>query len=224
MENANAGPVTMDDVLGALDGADPLGTSASKIRAILGRGSFATLQKHLDALRAAAKAAQEPASLSAVPSAPPEVIAALWSAAYNAAGHQLAGKLASSMTERDALRAAAIAAADDVATLAAQVDALEQEAAAAHASSEAALADCAAARKELQAHQARDSANRMQLVTAAEADVMAARHALEMEKRDRTIERQTLQSTVNSLTDQIGELKALLSLQARQHIAQAVQP
>ena len=43
------------------------------------------------------------------------------------------------------MRAAAIAAADDVATLAAQVDALEQETAAAHASSEAALADCAAA-------------------------------------------------------------------------------
>ncbi|MBH2010849.1 MAG: hypothetical protein I8H71_14180 [Xanthomonadaceae bacterium] len=64
----------------------------------------------------------------------------------------------------------------------------------------------------------------MQLAAAAEADVMAARHALEMEKRDRTIERQTLQSTVNSLTDQIGELKALLSLQARQPIAQAVQP
>ncbi|MDB5742501.1 MAG: hypothetical protein JWR68_816 [Polaromonas sp.] len=63
-----------------------------------------------------------------------------------------------------------------------------------------------------------------QQAAAAEADVMAARHALEMEKRARTIERQTLQSTVNLLTDQIGEPKALLLLKARQPTAQPAQP
>ena len=83
---SSTGPVTFDDVAHALGDLDPGHTNAAKLRETLGRGSFATIQKHLDRLRAS-KAAQEPAPGSEVPSAPADVLVTLWSAAYRAASH-----------------------------------------------------------------------------------------------------------------------------------------
>ena len=44
--------ITKDEVMAVLGDADPMCTSAAKLRRVLGRGSFATIQKHLDAIRA----------------------------------------------------------------------------------------------------------------------------------------------------------------------------
>ena len=44
--------VTKDEVMAVLGDADPMSTSAAKLRVALRRGSFETIQKHLDAIRA----------------------------------------------------------------------------------------------------------------------------------------------------------------------------
>lgn len=46
--------ITIDDARTALDDTDPHHTNASKVRTLLGgRGSFETIQKHLNSLRQA---------------------------------------------------------------------------------------------------------------------------------------------------------------------------
>ena len=41
-----SGPITIDDVRLALGETDPSTTNANKIRQIIGRGGFTTIQKH----------------------------------------------------------------------------------------------------------------------------------------------------------------------------------
>ncbi|AEK59809.1 conserved hypothetical protein (plasmid) [Acidithiobacillus caldus SM-1] len=47
------GRVTLEDVRGAVEqlGGDPSRTNAAKVREVLGRGGYTTIQKHLEALR-----------------------------------------------------------------------------------------------------------------------------------------------------------------------------
>lgn len=153
--------------------------------------------------------------MAVIPNASSDVLASLWSAAYNAAGYQLAGKFAGVMTERDAYRTAYTAAADDVTALANRVDALEAALVSAEAVTEAALKDFSEVQIALTEQKELAEAEKAMLVTNAQTAVNQANHLLELEQRDRTIERQTLQSAMTSLTDQIGELKALLAIQAR---------
>lgn len=215
MSDLPAGPVTFDDVVRALGEMDPSATNAAKIRDVMGRGSFATIQKHLDRLRAVARTAQEPAQGSEVPNPPADVFATLWGAAYRAAGHLTADRLAALLTERDALRIAGDVAGADVAALAAQVDALETAMATATAAQLLAETAAAQAVEALARSEAASAVRIADLGRAAENDMTKARHELELEQRDRLIERQAQQATTDRLTDQIGELKALLALQAR---------
>lgn len=156
--------------------------------------------------------------MAVITNAPSDVLASLWSAAYNAAGYQLAGKFAGVMTERDAYRTAYTAAADDVTALANRVDELEAALVSADAIAETSLKDYAEVRSALTEQMEQAEAQKTLLLTDAQASVKRANHLLELEQRDRTIERQTLQSTITSLTDQIGELKALLAIQARSQL------
>jgi len=216
MEKSNLNrSVTMDDVIGALAGTDPFLTNASKIRDVLGRGSFATIQKHLNSLREAATSSQNSFPMAEVPNAPRDVLEGLWNAAYNAAGFQVLGKMAEVMTSRDSFQAAHAASVNDLTTLAVRVDELEAAVVSAEAAAKIAAGDCEQALIAL-AEQQREADARITALTA-EADVALnqAAHFLELEQRDRIIERQTLQAAMSSLTDQIGELKALLTLQAR---------
>jgi Plasmid replication region DNA-binding N-term len=218
MEHANqSGPVTVDDVAAACQqaGVTPSQTNAAKIRIILGRGSFATIQKHLDSLRASAIKAQEPTDTAAAPPAPVDLLTGIWSAAYNAAGHQLGGRLMAVLTERDLLREAAAATANDVAALASQVDKLEADTALAQAGQEKSIAERNAAVQSLTDLQKTASDQIAELVAQAEKSTLAAAHQAELAERDKTIERQSLQATIDRLTDQIGEFKSLLSMQAR---------
>lgn len=218
MEHTNqSGPITVDDVAAACQqaGVAPSNTNAAKIRVLLGRGSFVTIQKHLETLRKSDLKAQEATDTVAPPSAPADLLAGLWSAAYNAAGHQLGGRYASVLTERDLLREAAAASAADVVALANQVDELEAANLLALAGQEKATSERNAAIQSLTDHQKTASAQVAELIAQAEKSTLAAAHQAELAERDITILRQSLQSTIDRLTDQIVELKGLLSMQAR---------
>lgn len=209
-------PITADDVMAACitNGVNPLQTNAAKVRAVLGRGSFATIQKHLDSLRQSA-APQRPADMAVVPAAPADVLSSLWSAAYNAAGLQLGARLAVLMTELDGWKAKAAGSADDVTALAAQVDELEASKAVQATELATAQAVVQSAAEAAQAVQA-DLIGQLDVLKTELAQVRAnAVHSAELAARDLMIERQSMQTTVNRLTDQIGELKSLVALQAR---------
>lgn len=213
-DSQSTGPVTVDDVVRALGDLDPSSTNASKIREVLGRGSFATIQKHLDRLRAA-RTAQEPAQGSEVPYPPADVLATLWSAAYRAAGHVTAARLTEALTERDELHDANAVARADVAALAAQVDALESTAAAAVTAQALAETVATQAVEVLASERSAAAVQIAELGRAAETDLVEAKSVLELERRDHKIASQTQQASIDRLMDQIGELKSLLALQAR---------
>ena len=211
---SSTGPVTFDDVAHALGDLDPGSTNAAKLRETLGRGSFATIQKHQDRLRAT-RAAQEPAPGSDVPSAPADVLATLWSAAYRAASHLTAARLSEALIERDQLQIAGAVASADVAALAGEVDALETAISAAVAAQVRAETEGAQAVQALASAGAASAVQMAELARTADTDLSELQHELALEQRDRLIERQTQQTTIDRLTDQIAELKALVALQAR---------
>lgn len=204
----NSGFITLEDVKSAIGDGDPAKTNASAIRASLGRGSFATIQKHLDALRLQ-NAPTPPAASGQAPEAPTEAITAIWNAAYTSAQVFTLSRLERLSCERDGLLSQAQAQASDIAALTAQVDALEASLA---AQSEATVVELQAAQN--QVLQARTDAQRFLL------ELQEARETLERTKaeaasaaalaeRDATIERQTLQSELDRVKEQFAALRAL---------------
>lgn len=110
----SSGPVTLEDVRGALGETDPSTTNASKLRAVLGRGSFATIQKHLDFIRAELAAPALEAAGKA-PDVPKDVLQALWSVAWTAASAAASGALAAAQQHAQVLAAALAVAQSDAA-------------------------------------------------------------------------------------------------------------
>lgn len=211
------GPVTLDDVKQALGDTAPADTNANKLRAIIGRGSFATIQKHLETLRAQRIAAAQPAAEQSIPKPPQEAVEMLWAAAWGAAQTKTLARLESLSGERDGLLAQSQAQAADIASLAEQLDTLEgsfqSQAAALAAAQQSAMAEVEAAKNALQG-----KADELAAVQAALAKAISdAAHAAELAARDAVIARQNMQSVIDRLTDQLSESKAL-------HIAQATQP
>ena len=207
--SASSGPVTIDDVRAALGETSPFDSNASKIRIELKRGSNATIQKHLDTLRAQLVAAAQPPGELSVPKAPAEAIDMLWAAAWGAAQTKTLGRLEALSAERDGLLATTVAQAADVAALTEQLDTLESQAHA-HAT---ALAQAQAAAVEQAATAATQTAAQAQALAAVQAELArvteASEHAAELAIRDAQIERQSLQSIIDRQSDQLGELKAL---------------
>ena len=122
--------VNFDDVRDALADNDPLNTSAHTLRAILGRGSLSTIQKHLFTLRAEKyPVVQSPLRAApaapAVPAAPAEVIATLWSVAWSNAQLMTHGALAEVTAQRDAARERALILETDLAAANNQLEALK---------------------------------------------------------------------------------------------------
>lgn len=102
-QTASTGRVTIDDVRTALGDTNPNQTNASKIRALLGRGSFETIQKHLSTLRQElATAALPPVAPGAVPAIPVDVAQQLWLTAWAAAQLATFAKVEKLAAERDA--------------------------------------------------------------------------------------------------------------------------
>jgi len=78
-------------------------TNANKLRSILGRGSLATIQKHLTALRTAARAAEAPAEESAKHIPDADAVQAIWSVVVKTACSDLLMKIStlSDIHDRD---------------------------------------------------------------------------------------------------------------------------
>lgn len=145
------------------------------------------------------------------------VEAMLWAAAWGAAQTKTLARLEALSAERDGLQATTAAQAADVSALTEQLDMLEVQAQA-HAQ---ALATAQATAQDLATAAAAQAAAQAQALTTAKSDIArvteAAEHAAELAVRDAKIERQTMQMTIERLTDQLSESKAL-------HIAQAMKP
>jgi len=96
--------VDADEILDAKDGEaiDLFKTNANKLRAILGRGSLATIQKHLTALRADFRAAEEaPASEAAKHAPDADAVQSIWSVVVNTACSDLLKKISILSDGRD---------------------------------------------------------------------------------------------------------------------------
>lgn len=209
------GRITLDDVRAALGDVDPRQTNASKVRDTLGRGSFATIQRHLETIRA--ELVQPVATVShAVPSPPTETLQALWHAAYSAAQVSTLARLDAVTAERDGLHAQVSTITTDrdaaVQALDSTIDALE--------TAQAALRDtCAALADERDAAiEARDAAIRKQGDLCAAIDAERAKNAsqADLAARDAEIARQAMQATLDNLVAQVSQRDALLATLAQQ--------
>ena len=209
MTQTTTGPITLADVKSALGDTDPSSTNAGAVRAIIGRGSYATIQKHLDTIRAEL-APVPPVAPGTAPGAPTMLIDQVWVAAWTAAQALTLGRLETVTAERDAARALAEVQAQDVAALSGEVDTLTEATAdaktAAAASREALVTFGERAEAELAEHAT--------AIAAANAEIeklkMEATAAAELAKRDAQIERQSLQAAIDRQIDRYTELKSVV--------------
>lgn len=209
-QTTTTGPITLADVKAALGDTNPSATNAGALRAIIGRGSMATIQKHLDNIRAEL-APVPPVAPGEAPGAPTMLIDQVWVAAWAAAQVLTLGRLDAVTVERDAARALAATQAQDVAALAAELDTLAETTAEAQKTSATLL-------EGMQTFEGRATAEvaaHATAITAAQAEIEKlktdAAAAAALAVRDAQIERQSLQSTIDRLTDQASELKSLLA-------------
>ena len=216
---AVASRVTLDDVRAVLNGTDLHSTNASKVRTLLGgRGSFETIQKHLNTLRAElAAAAAPPVAADQVPVMPADAAQAMWVAAWTAAQVQTLRRTELLAAERDSallkLETMSQDLADQVQTMDAQAGELERAAAAVAAVQAAHLADLEKSKADL-AVAAADRAQVVQELERTRQELAQARadaaHAAELAESGRVMMREELAR----LTDQVGELKAHLNKRA----------
>lgn len=210
-----ASRITLDDVRTAIEGTHPKETNASKVRALLGnRGSYETIQKHLNTLRAElAAAAAPPVAADAVPALPADAAQAMWVAAWTAAQVQTLRRTELLASERDAALLKLETMSQDVAGLLATVDEQAGQLDQAAATVAKVQADHIADIEKAKVQAAAAAADRTQVVgelerarqelEKAQAD---AAHAAEIAGAGRELMRQELAR----LTDQVGELKAAL--------------
>ena len=226
---AVASRVSLDDVRAVLNGTDLHSTNASKVRTLLGgRGSFETIQKHLNTLRAElAAAAAPPVAADQVPVMPADAAQAMWVAAWTAAQVQTLRRTELLAAERDAallkLETMSQDLADQVQTMDAQAGELERAAAAVAAVQAAHLADLEKSKADL-AVAAADRAQVVQELERTRQELAQARadaqHAAQIAEAGRELMRQELAR----LTDQVGELKAALYKRAEAPPAVVVNP
>ena len=214
MEDAVAtGPVTFDDVVRAIGDGDPGETNAAKLRTIIGRGSYATIQKHLDAIRSRRAQALQPAEIK-TPEAPPELLS-MWGAAVAVAVAQVRTRLDSVVQDRDSLAQALTSSRGDAQALAgelegmvAQADAARADMAKLHAEAaehaQALLAQTAAHAQTLQAHQ--DAA--AQEVAALRQELITVKHAQELERAQHAAAVAGLRGELDRLVNNLADMRA----------------
>lgn len=219
-DNTNTGPITLVDVRAALGETDPATTNASALRAIIGRGSFATIQKHLDTIRQERAPAPAPAPGTA-PAAPAEAVAAMWGAAYAAAQVLTLGRLEIVTMEREQLTGTVAQLGQDLAAALIQVDAVTTALDASLVERDQLAGDIAVERDQFASELAAAGVREAKALEDHKQSLDASRHALELlnfefdgfvksSKKDAANAALTMQATIDKLTDQIGELKSLL--------------
>ncbi len=201
----NTGPITLDDVRQALADTDPTSTNAGALQKLIGRGSNATVQKHLDAIRAERAPTLAPAP-GQTPAAPQEAVAAIWGAAYAAAQVLTLARLEAVTAARDQLAGTVGQLSADLAAALAQVDSLAEQASAVSTATDAAMAERDAALQDASDAKQALEASRI----AFEALKREGQANMALAEKDAQNAALTLQATIDRLTDQVGELKSLL--------------
>ena len=210
-EQPRPGPVTLAEVREAAP--DPFAASAGKVRAALGRGSQATIQRHLEQLRAERRREQAITDTD-TPEPPSGVLENLWANAWAAAAAQVRTRLEYLSSERDGYRAEAEALAADAAETAEALDAAEALAAAVAQEREREQLAAAAALTQVQEQaeakekEAAEQLQQEQKAAQAKADADAAtiremQHAAALAERDSEIERKTLKGLNTELQDKL---------------------
>lgn len=207
--------VTFEDVRSVVGESDPNLTNASKIRAELGRGSFATIQKHLETLRESLRQAENPVESTSFPSPPGDLVNALWGTAYSYASNMFQTKHERLWVQRDNLMVQLEMMRLDFDSVLERVDKAGQELADACAVRDSSVAVLVDAQSDLKALQLAFDQFREKSALEASQAALAAANEVQLLQRDRTIERQSMQATVDALTGQVGELKSLLAMQNR---------
>lgn len=203
------GPVTLDDVRAALGDLDPSATNSGALRRVLGRGSFTTIQKHLDLIRQEL-AAPALEALGAAPEVPRELVQALWSAAWMAAQARTAGALAQAQAQAAQQTAALAVARADAEAAQVEVDQMGQALAAAQALV-AQQADQAAQELAVQQHAAQELAAQQVLELATlrqDLAIVKQAQALEL-ARSQAVEA-TLRGELDRQISQLADLRAAL--------------
>ena len=123
------GRVTLEDVRAAVEqlGGDPSRTNAAKVREVLGRGGYGTIQKHLEALRAEQAEPEAEEGPETAPEAPRELVQGIWAAAWAEAARQHGKALTDALQKVADLEARLGVALDDLEGLAENLDRLEGE-------------------------------------------------------------------------------------------------
>jgi hypothetical protein len=194
-----SGPISLADVRQALADTDPSGTNAGALRKLMGRGSYATIQKHLDAIRQE-RAPVVPVAPGTTPAPPADAVAAIWGAAYAAAQVLTLGRLEIVTAERDAARAQVAAQAQDVASLAAEVDAGAETVTAA-----------LSAKQQLETTVESHQVEIARLTGELERVTREAAAAAELAEREAQIKLQTLQTVLDKAIHEVSDYKSLLA-------------
>lgn len=199
------GPITIEDVRSALANIDPHRTNAGAIRTLIGRGSYATIQKFLDAIRTERTTSSE-APLGVAPAVPADLVtslSSLWAAAFAAAQVQVLTRLDNLTVQRDSAVTLASAQATDIETMALEIDGLTDLLTTTNGNAAAAATVAASELAQAQALAAAATQELQQVKSAAE-------QARALAERDQQITSQAMQKTIDRLTDQVSELKSLL--------------
>lgn len=197
------GPITLADVRNALGSTNSSSTNAGSLRKMLGRGSLATIQKHLETIRAE-RVAVVTEGHSMVPPVPPEAVAVIWGAAWAQAQLFTLTRLDSLTVERDAAQALVDIQRQDIASLTGEIDDL-MAASQARGSEQVQGLAVAQALAATQGQALATAQSELERVTT------AANAASTLAARESQIERLALQATIDRLTDQASDLKSLLT-------------
>jgi hypothetical protein len=208
--------ITIDDVRAAIGDTSPHHTNGHKIRAVIGRGSMETIQKFLNVLRDEDTALSQPTTATDVPPMPSVEMAAVWAMAWTTAQSRTAARLERLSAERDALTVKNSDLAADLAETIQQFDLLETQVQVTAAALLAAQGQVTAA-EDATAKQLADAAahteTQAKVLARAQDEIArvteAAAHAAQLSTLTAQVERLALQSTIDRMTDQLGEMKAM---------------
>ena len=216
-DTVTTGPVSFDDVVRAIGDSDTGETNAAKLRTVIGRGSYATIQKHLDAIRAQRARALQPAEVK-TPDAPPELLS-MWGAAVAVAVAQVRTRLDSVVQERDSLVQALTASRGDAQALASELEGMAARAEAADAAMDQQIIKShVLAEERAQAMQAMQAQAQQALQTQKEAaaqevaalrqELITVKHAQELERAQHAAAVAGLRGELDRLVNNLADMRA----------------
>jgi hypothetical protein len=209
---------------------NPFQTNAAKVREIIGSGGLGTIQKHLDKIRDdinSERMKELDSGKSEAPKAPKELVESLWAEAWMTAQVSTLSRIDSLNIEREGLLLKSNAQSNDIETLSNQVDNFEYQVTELESVIEnnkliVANLEADAERKieNLRVELTNENTDLENSKKALESALINLKHEIESVKkdavhqkelsdRDAEIAKATMQVTIDNLTEQVSELKAM---------------